>query len=208
MKFSTNIQSVGKLIVFLVLFSLSFSCKDDDKSENNSTTVDYNVPGQSTDTLANTSETVITTSDTINRSTPGRTSTGTRKGRVTVTKVQSSPKPTTKMQTDPQGYYNYTETSPAYAGGQQALDNFINKNIEYPQEAIDNNIEGTVFVEFAIDENGKISNARVTGNKIGYGLEEAAIQAITGMPKWTPGQVNGKNVKTWYTLPITFKLEE
>src|SRR5688572_23525577 len=105
MKFSIKIQTIGNLTVFLVLLTTSFSCKDDDKSENNSTGVEYNVPGSGTDTMSTTSGTV-TTMDTANRSTTGRTSTGGKRGRVTVAKVPPPPKPTTKMETDQQGYYN------------------------------------------------------------------------------------------------------
>lgn len=114
----------------------------------------------------------------------------------------------TKMAKDRMGYYNYTEMAPAYPGGPSALDTYINSNIEYPQNAIDNNVEGTVNIQFAIDENGKVTNAREIGNKLGYGLDEEALQVISKMPNWSPGKVNGKNVKTWHTIPITYKIEE
>ena len=111
------------------------------------------------------------------------------------------------MEVDKQGYYNRTEVLPAYKGGQSALENYIMNNIEYPQEAIDNNIEGTVSIHFAVDEQGNISNVKAMGNKLGYGLEEEAVRVVSKMPKWSPGQVKGKNVKTWRTLPITYRLE-
>ena len=96
------------------------------------------------------------------------------------------------MATDNTGYYNYAEVAPAYNGGQGAIESYINNNIEYPEEAIDNGIEGTVNVQFGIDENGNISNVKTLGNKIGYGLEEEAVKVISNMPKWTPGIVKGK----------------
>ena len=113
----------------------------------------------------------------------------------------------TKIEKDKMGYYNRTEVLPAYKGGQSALETYINNNIEYPQDAIDNNTEGTVNVQFAVDEQGNISNVKTIGNKIGYGLEEEAIKVVSKMPQWTAGQVKGKNVKTWRILPITYKLE-
>ncbi|MEI9807272.1 MAG: energy transducer TonB [Bacteroidota bacterium] len=114
---------------------------------------------------------------------------------------------TAKIEKDKMGYYNRTEVLPAYKGGQNALENYINNNIEYPQDAIDNSIEGTVSVQFVVDEEGKISNVKTIGNKVGYGLEEEAVKVVSNMPKWTAGQVKGKNVKTWRILPITYKLE-
>ena len=80
-------------------------------------------------------------------------------------------------------------------------------NIEYPQQAIDNSIEGTVNVQFAVDEQGVISNVSVIGTKAGYGLDEEAVRVVSKMPKWSPGQIKGKNVKTWRVLPITYKFE-
>ena len=114
---------------------------------------------------------------------------------------------TVKMRKDEQGYYNYTEVLPAYNGGQDALESYIQTNIEYPQDAIDNNVEGTVNVQFAVDEEGNITNIRTIGNKIGYGLEEESVKVVNRMPKWIPGKVNGKVVKTWRVLPITYRLE-
>lgn len=116
--------------------------------------------------------------------------------------------PTSEMKKDKMGYYNRTEVLPAYSGGQTALENYINNNIQYPQDAIDNNVEGVVKVQFGVDENGNVINVSTVGNKIGYGLEEEAIRVVSKMPKWTPGQIKGKNVKTWRTLPINYRLEE
>ena len=131
---------------------------------------------------------------------------GRRTGRIAVVPVVVNK--TEKMATDNTGYYNYTEVTPSYNGGQSAIEAYIINNLQYPEEAIDNNIEGTVNIQFGIDENGNISNVKAVGNKIGYGLEEEAIKVISNMPKWTPGSVKGKNVKTWMTLPITYRFEE
>jgi protein TonB len=112
-----------------------------------------------------------------------------------------------KIEKDKMGYYTNSEVLPAYNGGQSALENYITNNIEYPQQAIDNNMEGTVSVHFLVDEKGNVSNVTTVGNKIGYGLEEEAVRVVSKMPVWTPGKVKGKNVKTWRTLPITYRFE-
>jgi len=113
-----------------------------------------------------------------------------------------------KMQTDTKGYYNYTESAPVYSGGQAAIESYLNDHLEYPDEALDNNVEGTVMVKFTVDENGKVGNVQTTGPQLGYGLDEAAMKAVASMPKWTPGMVNGKRVKTWFNIPLTFKIQE
>jgi len=113
---------------------------------------------------------------------------------------------TGKMEEDKNGVYNYTEVLPAYPGGQNSLDQFVQNHIEYPQDAIDNGVEGTVTVTFAVDENGKVYSPVVKGSRLGYGLDEEAMKVVNQMPKWTPGRIQGKNVKTYYDLPITFTL--
>lgn len=112
-----------------------------------------------------------------------------------------------KVEKDKSGIYMRAEMAPAYPGGQNGLNEYITQNIEYPADAIDNSIEGTVYVQFAVDEKGKVSQVRTAGAKLGYGLEEEAVRVVSNMPAWTPGQVNGKKVKVWRTLPIVYRLE-
>jgi len=97
---------------------------------------------------------------------------------------------------------------PAYPGGQNALEDYMNNNVEYPQNAMDNNSEVTVNVQFVVDENGKVRDAKVVGKELGSGLDEEAVKVVSNMPKWTAGKVKGKNVKTRIVLPVTYKLEE
>jgi periplasmic protein TonB len=188
-----------QIVPVIVAFSaviLGSSCNNSDESGKNSTA------GSTDTTTGNTDNTVAPASDTTMTN---RTSTTKRTGKVSVTMIAENK--ADKMSMDKMGYYNYAETSPAYSGGQTAIENYINNNIEYPQDAIDNNVEGTVKVQVGIDENGKITNVKTVGDKLGHGLEEAAIKVISNMPKWTPGQVKGKNVKTWSILPITYRID-
>ncbi len=187
MKFNQLITMSKRYLVFFAAGIFIIACNND-KSANSST------PG--------TSET-----DTTTNANPPPVVTKTKKsGKVSTSMAADDEK--TKIEKDKLGYYNRTEVLPAYNGGQSAIDNFINNNIEYPQDAIDNNVEGVVKVQFGVDENGNVSNVTTVGNKIGHGLEEEAIRVVSKMSKWTPGQVKGKNVKTWRTLPINYRLED
>jgi periplasmic protein TonB len=194
-KLNTRTRVLITAIAFTVFIT---ACNDNEDTANNSPV---------TDTSGNTA---ITADTGANAATPSTTpvagtTTAKRKGRVTASlKAEDE---TVKMEMDKSGYYNRTETAPAYPGGQNALETYITNNIEYPQNAIDNNTEGTIYVQFGIDENGKVTNVRTIGNKLGDGLEDEAIRVVSNMPKWTPGQVKGKKVKTWRTLPIMYKLE-
>src|SRR6478672_11137001 len=147
-----------------------------------------------------------TTSGTVPGSTSGKTSTSKKKGKITIGKM--SEKRTTNVKPDKDGVYEMTDTRPMYPGGQAALENFVNNNIEYQQPAIDENTEGTVNVQFVIDENGNVTNAKAIGKELGNGLDQEAVRVISNMPKWTPGKVKGKNVKTRVVLPVAYKIEE
>jgi protein TonB len=184
-----NFNHLNTVIKSCFIFSASillFASCNDDKSANNSTPLS----GSDTTTSAEEAPGV------------GRTK---RSGKISTGASADDTK--VKMEKDKMGYYNRTEVLPTYKGGENAIENYITSNIEYPQDAIDNNVEGVVNVQFGVDENGNISNVSAVGNKIGHGLEEEAVRVVSKMPKWMPGQVKGKNVKTWRTLPINYKLE-
>ncbi|MFC4231865.1 energy transducer TonB [Parasediminibacterium paludis] len=107
---------------------------------------------------------------------------------------------------DNEGYYDRVDVLPSYPGGDKALAKFVEKNITYPQEAINDGVEGTVNVMFAVDENGTVYTPSTKGEALGYGLDEAAANVVRKMPRWNPGSIKGKNVKTRFTLPITFQI--
>lgn len=186
------------LAVILTAAFIFYSCDNNDYSGKSATTTETDTTGTVTNDPV-----VNTTSDTSSTS---ATRKGRRTGRVAVAPVAINK--TEKMTADNTGYYNYAEVTPSYSGGQSAIENYIINNLQYPEEAIESNIEGTINVQFGIDENGNVANVRTLGNKIGYGLEDEAIKVISNMPKWTPGSVKGKKVKTWMILPITYRFEE
>lgn len=198
-------------IIFLSLITASsllmMSCNSDDYNKESATTSETTV----TDTSHNmaTDNTATMNSDTSGNAAMQKQTTGAKakKGKVSTVMMTSTNK-SAPMNVDKQGYYSNVEVLPAYPGGQNALDNFVLKNLEYPEEAVENNIEAIVTVNFAVDETGRVSNAKIVGKPVGYGLEEAVLKAVNTMPTWTPGVIKGKNVKTYYTLPVNFKLEQ
>ena len=98
--------------------------------------------------------------------------------------------------------------APEFPGGQQALDNYVNNHIKYPQDAIDNDVTGIVRVSFIVDENGHITKAKlINPQRVGQGLDEEALRVVKTMPEWKPGTLHGKKVKTRLELPISFQVE-
>ena len=101
--------------------------------------------------------------------------------------------------------YEVAEVMPEFPGGTQALFKFISENLEYPQHAIDGQIEGRVTVQFVVDKTGKVGNIQVV-RSIDKLLDQAAIDVVRALPAWKPGMQNGQPVNVRYTLPVSFKL--
>ena len=96
---------------------------------------------------------------------------------------------------------------PEFPGGEDALYEFLAKNIKYPQTAQDSNIQGTVYVQFTVDKDGSIINPKVVRD-IGGGCGEEALRVVKMMPKWKPGDQRGVKIRTQFNLPITFSLDD
>lgn len=92
------------------------------------------------------------------------------------------------------------EEMPELIGGLSA----IQSKIRYPEVAKKAGVEGRVFVQFVVDEQGNVVDPEVTRG-IGAGCDEEAIRAVQ-QAKFKPGQQRGKPVRVKMSLPITFKL--
>lgn len=98
------------------------------------------------------------------------------------------------------------EIMPEFKGGQKALEAFLTANIKYPEQAASNQICGTVYVTFLINEKGQISNIKVLRG-IGGGCDEEAVRVVKlTSGKWNPGKQKGKPVSVQFNLPVQFKL--
>jgi protein TonB len=91
-----------------------------------------------------------------------------------------------------------------YPGGQPAWERFLNRNFHYPQEAIDNEVQGTVVVQFIVDLEGNVSDVvAISGPQE---LRPEAVRVIKKSGKWTPAIQNGRQVKSYKKQPVTFRL--
>lgn len=105
------------------------------------------------------------------------------------------------------GIYTKADTMPNFPGGLPELMTFLFKNIQYPRQARDDYKQGKVVTKFVVDVDGSINNVTIISNTTGSKeCADEAIRVIKKMPKWLPGIINGKKVKVYYTLPISFKL--
>jgi len=94
---------------------------------------------------------------------------------------------------------------PSFPGGQEAMMNFIQENVNYPSLALENVIQGRVTVMFVVEKNGEITNIEVV-KSVGWGLDDEAVRVVKSMPKWIPGENNYRPVRVKVALPIKFVL--
>jgi len=123
------------------------------------------------------------------------------------------------------------DVMPQYPGGLEAMTSFISKNLKYPELAASYGVEGKVIMSFIVEKDGKLSNFNAVNCQIDrfntskFSQETEAkqnelkrefarlfakdvVRVLRKMPKWTPGMVDGKNVRTKFALPVTFTIPD
>ena len=102
--------------------------------------------------------------------------------------------------------YETVEQMPQFPGGMTGLMQYLAKNVKYPADAQKEGIQGKVFVQIIVDENGKVSNAKIVQG-ISPSLDAEALRVVYNMPQWRPGMKDGKPVSVKYAFPINFRLQ-
>lgn len=97
------------------------------------------------------------------------------------------------------------EQMPQFPGGDEALMKFIKDNMKYPSAAVSGGVEGRVTVRFVVGEDGYIRDAVVV-RSLNPACDEEALRVVKMMPRWKPGEVNGRNVPVYYTLPVIYRI--
>ena len=102
--------------------------------------------------------------------------------------------------------YEQVDIMPEYQGGINEMVNFIGKNLKYPEQAVKANIIGKVIVKIIIEKDGGVNSVSFLKG-IGFGCDEEVERIVKLMPKWKAGIKDGKNVRTFFVLPVMFALE-
>jgi protein TonB len=103
------------------------------------------------------------------------------------------------------GVIDFPDIEAQFVGGSKGLQQFISKNVNYPQEAINNNVVGRVYLSFIVTKKGKIKTIAVERG-VHELLDKEAKRLIALMPDWIPAEKDGKKIKTRCRLPINFTL--
>lgn len=100
------------------------------------------------------------------------------------------------------------EDMPTFNGGKaEEFRKFITGNLKYPDEAVKNGIYGKVFVQFEINSEGYLANARII-RSVHPLLDTEALRVVNSSPQWEPGKQRGEPVMVSFTFPINFVLQD
>lgn len=99
------------------------------------------------------------------------------------------------------------DVMPEFNGGPAGLMSYIGTNLQYPADAAANNESGTVYISFIVKSDGSVIAANVEKG-VSNLLDGEAKRVVDNMPKWTPGEHQGKKVSVKMVLPIKFNLAE
>jgi protein TonB len=102
--------------------------------------------------------------------------------------------------------FTKVEIEAEYPGGKPAWNAFLGKNLHYPDDAVNNEISGTIIIQFIVDTAGNISDVRAISGPTKGGLREEAVRVLRLSGKWTPAVQNGYKVRSYKKVPIEFKM--
>ena len=114
---------------------------------------------------------------------------------------------TTTIKQEEDEVFQVVEEQPVFPGGMEALMNYLRKDMKYPKEAQDKGIQGRVIVQFVVNKDGGICDAKVV-KAVDPLLDAEALRAVNAMPKWIPGKQKGEPVRVRFTLPLSFHLAD
>jgi TonB family protein len=112
-----------------------------------------------------------------------------------------------KTSTQGEEIFKVVEQMPEYPGGMEELMKFLQRNVKYPKEAQEQGKQGRVVVQFVVNKDGCITDAKIA-KSVDPQLDAEALRVVNAMPNWTPGKQRGKEVRTYFTIPVTFRLNK
>lgn len=98
------------------------------------------------------------------------------------------------------------EVMPQFPGGTQAMNMTIVERMQYPEEAKQQKLQGSVIIRFVVNNEGRVSDAVVLKG-VHPLLDKEALRVVYALPDFKPGMNGGKPVDTYMTVPITFGLK-
>ena len=120
--------------------------------------------------------------------------------------VKYTPVEVEEEEVEEEQIFQIVEEPASFPGGMGECMKWLGKNIKYPTISQENGVQGRVIVQFVINRDGSIVDAKVVRGVDPY-LDKEALRVVNMMPKWTPGKQRGKAVRCQFTLPVQFRLQ-
>lgn len=98
------------------------------------------------------------------------------------------------------------EEMPEFPGGTEALRKYLAQSVVYPVVAQENGIQGRVYIQFVINQNGEVTDATILRG-VDPSLDREALRVVEAMPKWKPGKQLNRPVRVSYIVPINFTMK-
>lgn len=117
--------------------------------------------------------------------------------------VVKEPEPEVKKEEE---IFVAVEQQAEFPGGQAALMKWLSQNVRYPETAQQNDVQGRVIVKFVVEKDGSIGAATILKG-VDKDLDREALRVVKKMPRWQPGKNNGVAVRSYFNLPVVFKLQ-
>ncbi|MBR5973289.1 MAG: TonB family protein [Paludibacteraceae bacterium] len=114
---------------------------------------------------------------------------------------------TDDAENDEDEIYTMVEKKAEFQGGMNALKEYLRCNLCYPEQAANLGLQGRVIVSFVVNTDSTISNVQIERG-VDPLLDDEAIRVVSSMPKWIPGEQNGRKVRSYFRLPVLFKLSD
>lgn len=114
--------------------------------------------------------------------------------------------PTGTHDEDSNYVYEFVDKMPEFTGGMDSLFAFLQREIRYPELERNAGVEGKVFVQFVVLQNGELERFEVVRSP-SKSFEKEVLRVMNLMPKWTPGEHQGVPVNVRFILPVSFKLD-
>ena len=120
--------------------------------------------------------------------------------------VKYTPVEVEEEEVEEEQIFQIVEEAASFPGGIGECMKWLGKNIKYPTISQENGVQGRVIVQFVVNRDGTIVDAKVVRGVDPY-LDKEALRVVGLMPKWKPGKQRGKEVRVKYTVPVMFRLQ-
>ena len=103
--------------------------------------------------------------------------------------------------------YSAYDEAPVFKGGTVGISQFVGTNLKFPKKARKDKVAGDVVVEFVIEKDGSVGDINITSS-LTPECDQAVVDMVKKMPKWTPARKDNKDVRSLYTMPVSFKFDD